>query len=338
MTNHNFGSFPHTRLRRNRKLHWIRELTAETTISASDLIMPFFVTEGKNKKEPIQTLIGQHRFSIDLLIAEITRSKNLGVMAIMLFPFVDQGLKTADGGEACNPDNLICRAIREIKKQIPEIGIICDVALDPYTSHGHDGILSKDNTQVLNDPTIEVLCRQALVQAAAGADIIAPSDMMDGRVGAIRKYLDEHRFYEVGIMSYAAKYASSFYGPFRDAVGSSSNLKMADKKNYQMDFRNKNEAIREVGLDVAEGADMVIVKPGLPYLDIVVNVKQQFNLPIISYQVSGEYSMLKLAGAQGLINFEAALYETMIAFKRAGASAIISYGAIEMADFMIAKS
>ena len=327
----NFGSFPATRLRRNRISPWIRELIAETSLSASDLIMPFFVIAGKNKKEAIKSLPGNYRFSIDLLVKEIEKARKLGIPAIMLFPAIEQKLKDKNGKEALNPKNLICQAVAAIKKAVPNIGVICDVALDPYTNHGHDGILSDDSTHVLNDETIQILCEQALVQAKAGCDMVAPSDMMDGRIGAIRKYLDENDFKNVGIISYAAKYASGFYGPFRHAVGSAKNLNVGDKKNYQMDFRNFDEAIREVALDINEGADIVIVKPGLPYLDIVAKIKQNFSVPIFSYQVSGEYAMLKLAAENNLLNFEAALYETLIAFKRAGASAIITYGAMEIA-------
>ncbi len=325
------NSFPQTRLRRNRQSPWIRELIAENNLTASDLIMPFFVIAGENKKEAIKTLPDQYRFSIDLLVHEVKRARDLGIRAIMLFPVTDSKLKTINGDEALNSNNLICQAVQAIKKQVSEIGVICDVALDPYTSHGHDGLVGKDGL-VLNDKTVEILCQQALVQAMAGCDIVAPSDMMDGRVGEIRKFLDKNGFEKVGIMSYAAKYASNFYGPFRNAVGSDKNLNIGDKKNYQMDFRNSLEAIREINLDVNEGADMLIIKPGLPYLDIVVKAKQACNLPIISYQVSGEYAMLKLAAKEGLLNFDAALYEALIAFKRAGAAAIISYGAMEMAE------
>ena len=325
------NSFPQTRLRRNRQSPWIRELIAENNLTASDLIMPFFVIAGENKKEAIKTLPDQYRFSIDLLVHEVKRARDLGIRAIMLFPVTDSKLKTINGDEALNSNNLICQAVQAIKKQVSEIGVICDVALDPYTSHGHDGLVDEDGL-VLNDKTVEILCQQALVQAMAGCDIVAPSDMMDGRVGEIRKFLDKNGFDKVGIMSYAAKYASNFYGPFRNAVGSDKNLNIGDKKNYQMDFRNSLEAIREINLDVNEGADMLIIKPGLPYLDIVVKAKQACNLPIISYQVSGEYAMLKLAAKEGLFNFDAALYEALIAFKRAGAAAIISYGAMEMAE------
>jgi len=328
-------TFPQNiRPRRNRQSNWIRELLAETSIDSSDLIMPFFVIEGENKKEPIKSLQDQYRFSIDLLVKEVARARDLGICAIMLFPSIDQTLKSADGREAYNPNNLICKAIKAIKEQVPQIGVICDVALDPYTTHGHDGLLDKDGNYVLNDQTVEMLCKQALMQAQSGCDIVAPSDMMDGRVGEIRKCLDKNGFELVGIMSYAVKYASNFYGPFRDAVGSnaSSNQNKISKKNYQMDFRNVIEARREIELDILEGADMLIIKPGLPYLDIVAKAKQMCNLPIISYQVSGEYAMLKLAHNNGLCDFIQSLYETLIAFKRAGATAIISYGAIEMAE------
>jgi porphobilinogen synthase len=325
------NSFPNIRLRRNRKSPWIREMLAEKSLQPSDLIMPFFVVAGENKKEAIASLPNQFRFSIDLLIEEVKKAKDLGIPAIMLFPATELNLKTEDGKEAYNPNNLICQTVKAIKKAVPEIGVICDVALDPYTSHGHDGLLAKDTT-VENDTTVAILCKQALVQAQAGCDIVAPSDMMDGRVGEIRKYLDERGFENVSIMSYAAKYASNFYGAFRNAVGSDKNLSVGDKKNYQMDFRNSKEAIREINFDVLEEADMLIIKPGLPYLDIVAKAKQICDLPIISYHVSGEYAMLKLAAEAGLLDFNAALFETLIAFKRAGANAIITYGAMEIAE------
>ncbi|MFT7086595.1 MAG: porphobilinogen synthase [Rickettsiales bacterium] len=331
------SSFPNSRPRRNRSSSWIRNLVAENSLSANDLIMPFFVIDGENKKEEIKSLPSQYRFSIDLLIKEIQKAKELGINAIMLFPAIDSKLKNKYGAEALNPNNLICRTVREIKKQVPEIGVICDVALDPYTSHGHDGILGTDG-HVLNDATIEILCKQASIQAEAGCDIVAPSDMMDGRIGKIRKYLDANGFENVGIISYAAKYASSFYGAFRNAIGSTAgsggNLGSCDKTNYQMDFRNSNEALLEINLDIIEGADMLIIKPGLPYLDIVVKAKASCNLPIISYQVSTEYAMLKLADREGLIDFESGLYESLIAFKRAGATAIISYAAMEICEIM----
>jgi porphobilinogen synthase len=330
MTDFLQSSFPKTRLRRNRKSQWIRDLTAQTKLSPSDLILPLFVIEGKNKEEKIPQLSGVSRLSIDLLVKKAKEARALGIPALMLFPVIDQKLKTANGKEALNEKNLMCRAIAAIKNAVPEIGVIADVALDPYTSHGHDGIIDAAG-YVENDATIEILCQQALVQAAAGCDIIAPSDMMDGRIGVIRDALDDQGCIDVALMSYAAKYASSFYGPFRHAVGSASNLKKSDKKTYQMDFRNSDEAMREIALDVSEGADMIIVKPGITYLDVVKEASQNFKLPIISYQVSGEYAMLKLASSNALLDFDAALFESLIAFKRAGASAIISYGAIEAA-------
>jgi porphobilinogen synthase len=322
-------NFPQTRLRRNRQSQWIRDLTAQTKLSPSDLILPLFVIEGKNREEKIVQLPDVSRLSIDLIVKKSKEAAKLGIPALMLFPVIDQKLKSANGKEALNQKNLICRAIAAIKNAVPEIGVIADVALDPYTTHGHDGIL--ENGKIANDATIEILCGQALVQAAAGCDIIAPSDMMDGRIGVIRDALDEQGFTDVGLMSYAAKYASNFYGPFRHAVGSSSNLKSSDKKTYQMDFRNSAEAMREIALDVSEGADMIIIKPGMPYLDVVKEASQNFKLPIISYQVSGEYAMLKLAAEKNLFDFDAAFFESLIAFKRAGVCAVITYGAIEAA-------
>ena len=326
-------TFPQTRLRRNRQSQWIRDLTAQTTLSPSDLILPLFVIEGKNREEKIAQLPGVSRLSIDLIVRSAKEAAKLGIPALMLFPVIDQKLKPANGKEALNGKNLICRAIAAIKNAVPEIGVIADVALDPYTTHGHDGIL--ENGKIVNDATIEILCGQALVQAAAGCDIIAPSDMMDGRIGVIRDALDDQAFTDVGLMSYAAKYASNFYGPFRHAVGSVSNLKSSDKKTYQMDFRNSYEAMREIALDVSEGADMIIIKPGMPYLDVVKEASQNFKLPIISYQVSGEYAMLKLAAEKKFLDFDAAFFESLIAFKRAGASAVITYGAIEAARKII---
>lgn len=322
--------FPKTRLRRNRQAPWIRELTAQSTISPSDLILPVFAIEGKNKEEKIPTIPGISRLSTDLIVKKAKEAKKLGIPALMLFPVIDQKLKNPLGKEAVNPDNLICRAIAEIKNAVPEIGVIADVALDPYTSHGHDGFINKKG-EIENDATIDILCEQALVQASAGCDVISPSDMMDGRIGEIRDVLDSQDFSNILLMSYAVKYASAFYGPFRDAVKSASNLKKSDKKTYQMDFRNSAEAMREIAFDVEEGADSIIVKPGMPYLDIVSQAAQNFSLPIISYQVSGEYAMLKLAAKAGAFNFDQVFLESLMAFKRAGASAIISYGAIEAA-------
>ncbi len=319
--------YQNIRLRRNRTASWMRDLIAESHVLPSDLILPLFVIEGKNKEEAVANLPGVSRFSIDGIVKQAKMARDLGIPALMLFPVVENSLKTADGKEALNKNNLICRTIKEIKNAVPEIGVICDVALDPYTSHGHDGLIDK-NGYVINDETVEILCKQAVVQAEAGCDIVAPSDMMDFRVLKIREALDCAGFVNVSIMSYAAKYASNFYGPFRDAVGSKGNLK-SDKKTYQMDFRNSAEAMREIEQDVKEGADMVIVKPAMAYLDVIKMASQNFSLPIIAYQVSGEYAMLKHAADKGAFDFDAAFYESLIAFKRAGASAIISYGAVE---------
>ncbi len=329
MKNFSLGAFPQNRLRRNRQSSWIRDISAQNTISAKDLILPIFLIEGKNVEEKISKLSGVSRLSIDLAAEKAKEAANLGIPAIMLFPAIAQNLKDESGNEALNKNNLICRAIAEIKNKVPEIGIITDIALDPYTSHGHDGILNK-NGQILNDETSEILCQQALIQAQAGCDIIAPSDMMDGRIAKIRKALDQNNFIDIGIISYAAKYASNFYGPFRDAVGSAQKLK-SDKKTYQMDFRNSDEAMREIAYDINEGADMIIVKPGMPYLDIVFRAQENFAIPIISYQVSGEYAMLKMAAENDAFDFNSALIESLTAFKRAGASAIITYGAIAAA-------
>jgi len=322
-------SYPNIRLRRNRQSQWVRDLVAQVSINPNDLILPLFVIEGKNQQEKINNLPGVFRYSIDLIVKKAKEARSLGINAIMLFPVIDKKLKTANGAEALNENNLICRTIKAIKDVVPEIGVICDVALDPYTSHGHDGLID-ENGYVLNDETVDVLCNQALVQAMAGCDVIAPSDMMDGRVAMIRGALDFADFSNVLIMSYAAKYASNFYGPFREAVGSAKNLK-SDKKTYQMDFRNSNEAMREIALDVDEGADMIIIKPAISYLDIIKEASQNFKLPIIGYQVSGEYAMLRHAALADAFDFDAAMMESLIAVKRAGASAVITYGAIEVA-------
>ena len=327
------GEFPRTRLRRNRQAGWIRDLTAQNSFSPADLILPLFVIEGKGKEEKSASLPGVSRFSIDGIVKKAKEAQKLGIPALMLFPVIDQKLKNSSAKEALNSENLMCRTIEAIKNAVPQIGVITDVALDPYTSHGHDGILNSKG-EIENDVTVEILCEQSLIQAAAGCDIVAPSDMMDGRIGLIRDGLDSQGFNNVGLMSYAVKYASNFYGPFRDAVGSASNLKKSDKKTYQMDFRNADEAMREIALDVQEGADMIIVKPGMPYLDIVTRATQNFKLPVISYQVSGEYAMLKIAAAQGAFDFSSAFFESLMAFKRAGASAVISYGAIEAAKML----
>ena len=323
------GKFPRTRLRRNRQSPWCRNLISETELSINDLILPLFITEGKKIVENIRSLPSVKRYSIDTVVKKIEEVKNLNIPAVALFPYVEKKLKTFDGKEALNKNNLICRTIREVKKNFPEIGLICDVALDPYTTHGHDGILKKN--YIANDETIEVLSQQALIQAEAGVDIIAPSDMMDGRIGVIRDRLDNEGFGKTIILSYAAKFASNFYGPFRDAVGSSKALCKTDKKTYQMDYKNSDEAIREVAMDINEGADMVMIKPALPYLDVISKIKQKFNIPIFAYQVSGEFSMLKFGEKEKIIDYEKCLHESLIAIKRSGASAIFCYGAIDIA-------
>ena len=323
------GKFPRTRLRRNRQSPWCRNLISETELSINDLILPLFITEGKKIVENISSLPSVKRYSIDTVVKKIEEVKNLNIPAVALFPYVEKKLKTFDGKEALNKNNLICRTIREVKKNFPEIGLICDVALDPYTTHGHDGILKKN--YIANDETIEVLSQQALIQAEAGADIIAPSDMMDGRIGVIRDRLDNEGFGKTIILSYAAKFASNFYGPFRDAVGSSKTLGKTDKKTYQMDYKNSGEALREVAMDINEGADMVMIKPALPYLDVISKIKQKFNIPIFAYQVSGEFSMLKFGEKEKIIDYEKCLHESLIAIKRSGASAIFCYGAIDIA-------
>lgn len=318
------GGYPRRRMRRLRSQGWIRDLVQEHSLSANDFILPLFIAEGKNVTEQIDTMPGVQRRCIDRTIEALKESTDNGLKAIALFPAVPVEKKTMDGAESCNPDNLICRAIAEIKNAFPELGIITDVALDPYTTHGHDGIV--ESGKVLNDETVDILCRQAIVQAKAGADIIAPSDMMDGRVGKIRDALDAKNFQDTLILSYAAKYASIFYGPFRDAVGSGAFLK-GDKKTYQMNPANSAEALREVALDINEGADMVMVKPALHYLDVISTIKQNFNIPTFAYHVSGEYAMLRLAADAGCFDYQAALLETMLSFKRAGADAILTYAA-----------
>ncbi len=321
------------RPRRNRKAAWLRDIIAQNDISAQDLILPVFIIEGKGQKIAIDNFPDQYRFSIDLAIEEIAKARDLGIRAIMLFPSIDLKLKTKDGREAVNEDNLVCRAVKQIKKQVPDVGIICDVALDPYTDHGHDGVLDK-NGDVDNDKTVEILANQALIQAKAGCDIIAPSDMMDGRIGKIRKILDENDFKNVSIMSYCAKYASSFYGPFRSIVGSDKNLQKADKKTYQMDYRNSKDATRQAVIDQRQGADMLIVKPAMPYLDIVKEISNISSIPVIAYQVSGEYSMLKFAAQNNAMDLESAIFESLTACKRAGASAVITYFAMEVAKIL----
>ena len=325
------GRFPSTRLRRNRQRGWSRRLVAEHRLGADDLVWPVFVVDGEARREPVPSMPEVERLSVDLLVDAIGAAKQFGIPAVAVFPSIPQELKTADAREALNPDNLMCRAVRAIKAAHPDIGVICDVALDPFSASGHDGILR--NGRVVNDETVDILCRQAVVQAAAGCDIAAPSDMMDGRVGAIRQALDDAGFQDVQIMSYAAKYASAFYGPFRDAVGSAGRLK-GDKKCYQMDPANAAEALREVAMDIDEGADMLIVKPGLPYLDVLLSVSSTFGVPTFAYHVSGEYAMLKAAVANGWLDGDAALLETLIAFKRAGAAGILTYAAVEAARLL----
>ena len=316
------GKYPSLRLRRNRKESWSRRLIQENTLSPNDFILPIFLIEGSNKRQEISSMPGVYRYTINRLSQIVDRAIKKKIPMVALFPKTQNVHKDELGTESLNEKNLVCRAIKEIKKRYKnQIGIMCDVALDPYTSHGHDGLI-KSNT-ILNDETIEVLINQSLLQAEMGCDVLAPSDMMDGRIGKIRKALDKNKFQNVQILSYAAKYASSFYGPFRDAVGSKGSLK-GDKKTYQMDYRNSDEALREVALDIKEGADMVMVKPGMPYLDIIKSIKEKFKLPVFAYQVSGEYSLIETAIAKKLINKDA-IYESLVAFKRAGANAIVSY-------------
>ncbi|HXX25265.1 MAG TPA: porphobilinogen synthase [Pseudolabrys sp.] len=317
------------RMRRNRRSEWARRMVREVTLSAADLIWPLFVMDGKNAREPVPSMPGVERLTVDQIVREAERAAKLAIPCVALFPYTDPKLRDETGSEALNPDNLVCRAIRAIKKDVPEVGILCDVALDPFTSHGHDGLL-RDGV-ILNDETVAVLVKQALVQAEAGCDIIAPSDMMDGRIGAIRKALDRENFTDVSIMSYAAKYASAFYGPFRDAVGSAKTL-TGDKRTYQMDPGNSDEALREVALDIEEGADMIMVKPGLPYLDICRRVKDAFGMPTFAYQVSGEYAMIMAAANNGWLDGERAMVESLIAFKRAGCDGVLTYFAPRVAE------
>jgi porphobilinogen synthase len=317
------------RMRRNRRSEWARRMVREHVLTTDDLIWPLFVMDGNKVRTPVPSMPGVERLSVDEVAREAARAANLNIPCIALFPYTDPKLRDETGSEALNPDNLVCRAIRAIKKEVPEIGVLCDVALDPFTSHGHDGLL-RDGV-ILNDETVAVLVKQALVQAEAGCDIIAPSDMMDGRVGAIRKALDTAKFTDVSIMSYAAKYASAFYGPFRDAVGSAKTL-TGDKRTYQMDFGNSNEALREVALDIEEGADMIMVKPGLPFLDIVQRVKEIFGMPTFAYQVSGEYAMIMAAAQNGWLDGERAMIESLTAFKRAGCDGVLTYFAPRVAE------
>jgi len=318
-------------MRRLRRHDWTRRLVAENTLSPSDFIWPVFVIEGENKREPIASMPGVERLSVDLLVNAAKEAHALGIPVIALFPQTPPSLKTEDGREATNTDNLVCRAVRAIKAAVPGLGVLCDVALDPYTSHGHDGVIVDGD--VHNDQTIDVLVRQTLVQVEAGCDIIAPSDMMDGRIGVIRNALEQAGHHNTLLMAYAAKYASAFYGPFRDAVGSAKSL-VGDKRTYQMDPANGDEALREVALDLAEGADMVMVKPGMPYLDLVRRVKERFGVPTFAYQVSGEYAMLSAAFEKGWLDRERAVMESLTGFKRAGASGILTYFAVEAARLL----
>ncbi len=327
------AEFPQIRMRRNRRADWSRRLIAENALSANDLIWPLFVIEGSTRREPIASMPGVDRLSVDEAVAAAGEAAELGIPVIALFPYTPIERRDPEGSIATDPQNVICSAARAIKKAVPNLGILCDVALDPFTSHGHDGLLDTDNDVILNDETVEVLIRQALVQVQAGCDIIAPSDMMDGRIGSIREALEIAGHTNTQIMAYAAKYASAFYGPFRDAIGSTAALK-GDKRTYQMDPANGDEAMREVALDIAEGADMVMVKPGMPYLDIVHRVKTGFGMPTFAYQVSGEYSMLAGAFENGWLAREKTILESLTCFKRAGADGILTYFALEAAKLL----
>tara|TARA_B100001540_G_C15788459_1_gene634321 strand:- start:853 stop:1845 length:993 start_codon:yes stop_codon:yes gene_type:complete len=321
------GKYPESRLRRNRKSDWARRLVAENNLTANDLILPIFITEGNNKIQSIKTMPGIFRYSVDKISYVVEKASKLNIPLIAVFPNTPEKFKNKNGSEALNENNLVCRAIRKIKRNNFKIGVMADVALDPYTSHGHDGILKKK--EILNDETIEILSKQAVLQADMGCDVIAPSDMMDGRVGVIRKALDNKNYKNVQILSYSAKYASNFYGPFRNAIGSNKKLK-GDKKTYQMDFKNSNEALREVALDIKEGADFVMVKPALPYLDVIKSIKENFKIPVFGYQVSGEYSMIINAIKKGIID-KNSITESLMSIKRAGTSAIVTYFALEVA-------
>jgi porphobilinogen synthase len=329
----NFAPFPLGRPRRLRRDAFTRNLVRENALSPYDLIYPVFVLDGSGRRETIGSMPGVERLSLDLLLPVAEECVQLGIPVMALFPVIDASLKTPDGQEAINPDGLVPRAVRELKKRFPELGVMTDVALDPFTTHGQDG-LPDENGYIMNDETLEVLVQQALTQAEAGVDIVAPSDMMDGRIGEIRQALETEGFIHTRIMAYSAKYASAFYGPFRDAVGSAGNLGKADKKVYQMDPANSDEALREVALDIAEGADMVMVKPGMPYLDVVRRVKDEFKVPTFAYQVSGEYAMLKAAAQNGWLDGDAVMMESLLAFKRAGADGVLTYFAVDAARLM----
>lgn len=324
-------SFPSIRMRRNRRTPWLRRLVQETRMTPNDFIWPVFVIDGEGQKIPVDSMPGVFRYSPDMLVDAVQDAKDLGIPMVAIFPFVDPALKTPDGAEAWNNDNLVCQAVRAIKDNVSDIGVMCDVALDPFNSDGHDGLVQ--DGIILNDETVECLVKQSISQAQAGCDVIAPSDMMDGRIGAIRAGLDGAGFQDVAIMSYAAKFSSGFYDPFRDAIGSGGALK-GDKKTYQMSPANSNEALREVALDVSEGADMVMVKPGLPYLDIVQRVKEHFHMPTFVYNVSGEYAMLRSACDNGLLDYDRVMMETMQAFKRAGSDGILTYHAVDAATIL----
>ena len=325
---HVSAAYPSTRLRRNRKAPWARDLVRENTLTVADLIWPIFVIDGKDKTEAISSMPGVLRYSVDHAVKQAREAAKLGIPLLALFPNTDPKLRDEAATQAFNPENIVCRAVRAIKKEVPEIGIMCDVALDPYTSHGQDGLMR--DGKIVNDESVAALVKQAVVQAEAGCDVIAPSDMMDGRIGAIRAGLDVAKFQDVSIMAYSAKYASGFYGPFREAVGSGGMLK-GDKRTYQMDPANTDEALREVALDIAEGADMVMVKPGMPYLDIVSRVSREFGVPTFAYQVSGEYAMLMAAIERGWLDGDKVIPESLLAFKRAGADGVLTYFAMEIA-------
>ena len=322
------------RPRRNRKAEWARRLVRENVLTTNDLIWPMFVVDGSNTRTPVSSMPGVDRLTVDQAVRDAERAMKLDIPCIALFPYTEPSLRDETGSEALNPNNLVCQSVRAIKKEFPELGVLCDVALDPFTSHGHDGLI--EDGKILNDETVAVLVAQALVQAEAGCDVIAPSDMMDGRVGAIREALDDAGFLDVQIMSYAAKYASAFYGPFRDAIGSAKTL-TGDKRTYQMDSANSDEALREVELDIAEGADMVMVKPGMPYLDIVRRVKDTFSMPTFVYQVSGEYAMIAAAANNGWIDGDRAMMESLLGFKRAGADGVLTYFAPKAAEKLKAE-
>ena len=328
--------FPAHRPRRMRRDDWSRRLMQENHLSVDDLIYPVFLLEGKGKSEAVASMPGVNRVSLDLLFNVAQECVDLGIPVLALFPVIDPALKIPDGKEAYNPNGLVPNAVRELKKRFPNLGIMTDVALDPYTSHGQDGVLD-DHGRILNDETTAILVQQAITQAEAGVDIVAPSDMMDGRIGKIREALEQKKLIHTRIMAYSAKYASAFYGPFRDAVGSAKNLGKADKKTYQMDFANTDEALREVAMDISEGADMVMVKPGMPYLDIVRRVKEEFDYPTFAYQVSGEYAMLKAAAQNGWLDHDAVMMESLMAFKRAGADGVLTYFALEAARLIKAE-